>query len=64
MKQTVKFKVELEIEIEYDGIPEGCASTPYTSMGGYTEENGHLTLFTSCGNIVKCDKIKLERKPE
>lgn len=58
-----KFKVELEIEVEYDGVPEGIASTPYTRASGYTD-NGNLVLVTDCGKIVDFNLTKLERKPE
>lgn len=63
MKQTVKFKVELEIEVEYDGVPEGMASTPYTRIGcGMLADK--LTLETDKGNIVNGTITRFERKPE
>lgn len=61
--EKTKFKVELEIEVEYNGIPEGCASSPYTRASGYTD-NGNLVLVTDCGKIVDFNITKLERKPE
>lgn len=63
MNKTVKFKVELEFEIEYDDIPEGCASTPYTKASGYIDR-GNLVIVTDCGKIKDFNLLKLERKPE
>lgn len=57
-----KFKVELEIEVEYD-VPEGVVTTPYTRASGYTDK-GNLVLVTNCGQIVDFNITKLERKPE
>ena len=63
MKKTVKFKVELEIEVEYDGVPEGMASTPYTRIGCAMLVD-KLTLETDKGNIVNGTITRFERKPE
>lgn len=59
----VKFRVELEVEVEYQDVPEGMAGAPYTRIGCAMLAD-KLTLGTDKGNIVDGTITKFERKPE
>jgi hypothetical protein len=64
MTKTTKFKVILEVEVTYD-VPEGVASTPYTSFGIYqNKETGSLELITGAGKIISAEVKKADRLPE
>ena len=59
MEKTT-FKIELQVEIEYN-IPDGCPNTPYTTAGCMLKDN-QAVVFVGQGKIVKADIKKLERK--
>lgn len=62
MIKTTKFKVELEIEVQYE-IPEG-ATTPYTEMSCYVNNNNELVIHTLSGKVVDGTLKKIERTGE
>lgn len=57
---NTKFKVELEIEVEYI-MPNDFLCTPYTQIGVATE-NGNAVLTTDCGSIKIANVKKFERQ--
>lgn len=60
MEKKTKFKVELEIEVEYNVPEEAEGITPYTTMKSILNNN-EINITTDIGKIVNCDNIKFER---
>lgn len=54
-----KFKVECEIEVEYN-VPEGVATTPYTHIAGHCKD-GIASIYTKEGKIIDIKMKTLER---
>ncbi len=59
MLKTTKFKVELEVEVQYE-VPEGVATTPYTEMFCYVNNN-ELVIHTLSGKVADGTLKKIER---
>ena len=62
MEKKTKFKVEIEIEVEYNTPDYAIGNTPYTTLSfDLNENNGTLSIETEQGKIVNYGKIKFER---
>lgn len=60
MKVTQKFKVEIEIDVEYD-MPDGVVSgTPYSHITGYTHD-GKAVVVIPEGKIVDINFKNMSR---
>ncbi len=57
------FKLELEVEVEYDNNPDG-QYRPYTTVGVRKEENGLFSISTNAGKITDATPINFEIKNE
>lgn len=55
-----KFKLELEIEVEYNLGDMDIATYPYTQVKGYVDQKGVINLVTTAGKIVDFTPLKLE----
>lgn len=63
MKVTQKFKVEIEINVEYD-MPDGVAyGTPYTHITGYTDDGKAIVVVLE-GKITDINFKKMSRVGE
>ena len=63
MLKTTKFKVELEVDVQYE-VPEGIATTPYTEMTCYVNNNNELVIHTLSGKVTDGTLKKIERTGE
>ena len=62
MEKKTKFKVEIEIEVEYNTPDYAVGNTPYTTLSfDLNKNNGTLSIETEQGKIVNYGKIKFER---
>ncbi len=60
MEKKAKFRVELEIEVEYNVPEEAEGITPYTTLNSMLNDN-EISMTTDIGKIVNYDNIKFER---
>ena len=60
MEKKAKFRVELEIEVEYNVPEEAEGITPYTTLKSMLNDN-EISMKTDIGKIVNYDNIKFER---
>ena len=60
MRKT-KFKVELEIEVEYNMADDAVAITPYTSIRASLDKYNKVNLEPSVGKITGFNPIKMTR---
>ena len=62
MNKTTKFKVECEIEVEYN-VDKNCPNTPYSYIGAYCKD-GIASMIMKEGKIIDIKMVNLERKLE
>ena len=55
-----KFKLELEVEIEYNMEDNDIATYPYTQVKGYVDRDGVINIVSTAGKIVDFTPLKLE----
>ena len=60
MEKKAKFRVELEIDVEYNVPEEAEGITPYTTLKSMLNDN-EISMTTDIGKIVNYDNIKFER---
>lgn len=62
MEKKTKFKVEIEIEVEYNTPDYAVGNTPYTTLSfDLNKNNGILSIETEQGKIVEFKPAKFER---
>ena len=60
MKKT-KFKVELEIEVEYNMSDDAAAITPYTSIKASLDKYNKVNLEPTVGKITDFNPVNMTR---
>ena len=60
MEKRTKFKVEIEIEVEYNTPDYAIGNTPYTYIETSLQDN-ELNIKTNVGKIVEFKPAKFER---
>lgn len=59
MKQT--FRLELEIEVEYNARPDGIDNAPYTQVVSYIDDKGNCIIETDKGKIIDTKAVSFKR---
>ena len=60
MEKRTKFKVEIEVEVEYNTPDYAIGNTPYTYIETSLKDN-ELNIKTNAGKIVEFKPAKFER---
>ena len=60
MEKKTKFKVEIEIEVEYNTPDYAIGNTPYTYIETSLQDN-ELNIKTNVGKIAGFNPVKFER---
>ena len=63
MEKKAKFRVELEIEVEYNVPEEAEGITPYTAMQSSLQD-GVVSFRTDIGKIIDYYPVKFDRAEE